>query len=98
MKHLFLTIAAILLSYSSLTFAETNISTQPSKNISAEEAKTQLTQYYFDAARDGNTKMLSEFIQAGYNLNTQDEKGYTALILAAYHGHTEAVKIGRAHV
>src|SRR3546814_10603225 len=52
----------------------------------------QLQTYYFDAARQGDGPMLETFIEAGYSLNTQDEKGYTALILAAYHGHGAAVE------
>ncbi|KAF1005266.1 MAG: hypothetical protein GAK32_02668 [Pseudomonas fluorescens] len=48
--------------------------------------KTQLQNYYFDAARRGDIDMLNTFIDSGYPLNTQDDKGYTALILAAYHG------------
>ncbi|GKT26781.1 ankyrin repeat domain-containing protein [Acidovorax sp. SUPP3334] len=52
----------------------------------------QLRRYFFDAARDGRREMLAEFITARYDLNVRDEKGYTALILAAYHGHREAVE------
>ncbi|MGB3124373.1 MAG: ankyrin repeat domain-containing protein [Pseudomonas sp.] len=48
--------------------------------------KAQLQDYYFDAARRGDVDMLNTFIDSGYSLNTQDDKGYTALILAAYHG------------
>ncbi|MDC7816880.1 ankyrin repeat domain-containing protein [Pseudomonas sp. BLCC-B112] len=54
--------------------------------------KVQLEQYYFDAARRGDVEMLDTFIEAGYSLDTQDEKGYTALILAAYHGQGPAVE------
>lgn len=46
---------------------------------------------YFDAARAGNIELLSAFYEAGVNANVADEKGYTALILAAYHGHQKAV-------
>lgn len=52
----------------------------------------ELQSYYFDAARRGDVSMLDAFIDAHYSLNTQDEKGYTALILAAYHGHGPAVE------
>ncbi|MFO2464649.1 ankyrin repeat domain-containing protein [Pseudomonas sp. 15FMM2] len=48
--------------------------------------KAQLQAYYFDAARRGDVDMLNTFIESGYSLNTRDEKGYTALILASYHG------------
>ena len=52
----------------------------------------QLRDHLFDAARAGDTLILSEFIDAGYALNTQDGKGYTALILAAYNGRNAAVQ------
>ncbi|MDQ7984736.1 ankyrin repeat domain-containing protein [Pseudomonas sp. G34] len=58
----------------------------------AERIQAQLRDYYFQAAREGNVAMLDEFIAAGYDLDTADEKGYTALILAAYHGHRDAVE------
>ena len=54
--------------------------------------KTQLQDYYFDAARRGDVEMLKTFIEAGYSLSTVDDKGYTALILAAYHGQGPAVE------
>ena len=52
----------------------------------------QLQDYYFDAARRGDVPMLDTFIEAGYSLETRDSKGYTALILAAYHGQNAAVE------
>ncbi|WP_338473912.1 ankyrin repeat domain-containing protein [Pseudomonas sp. MS646] len=54
--------------------------------------QAELQTYYFDAARRGDVPMLDAFIDAGYALDTQDEKGYTALILAAYHGQGPAVE------
>lgn len=54
--------------------------------------KDQLKDYLFSAARAGDTEMLQEFINAGYDLNTQDSKGYTALILSAYNGHGKAAE------
>lgn len=56
-----------------------------------QDVKAQLRSYLFDAARAGHLPMLREFIAAGYDLDTADHKGYTALILAAYHGHAAAV-------
>ena len=47
---------------------------------------------YFDAARQGDIATLQTYYEAGLNPNVADEKGYTAIILSAYHGHTEAVK------
>ena len=46
---------------------------------------------YFDAAREGDSTLLQAFYNAGLDVNVADEKGYTALILAAYHGHTNTV-------
>ena len=37
--------------------------------------KAQLQDYYFDAARRGDLDMLNTFIESGYALNTQDDKG-----------------------
>ena len=54
--------------------------------------KAQLETYYFDAARRGDVEVLDTFIEARYPLDTQDEKGYTALILAAYHGQAPAME------
>lgn len=63
----------------------------------AESAPTNIQQqirnYFFDAARTGDLPMLKEIIAAKFDLNTRDEKGFTALILAAYHGKDEAVKL-----
>lgn len=58
----------------------------------AARIQAQLRDYYFDAARAGRQDMLGEFIDARYDLNTRDDKGYTALILAAYHGRQAAVE------
>jgi ankyrin repeat protein len=55
--------------------------------------QVQLEEYFFDASRRGDRDMLTEFVNAGYDLNTRTEKGYTALILAAYHGHGDAVDL-----
>jgi hypothetical protein len=53
--------------------------------------QAELAQRYLDAAREGRLEVLHAFIEAGYDLDTQDAKGYSALILAAYHGHADAV-------
>ena len=56
------------------------------------DVREQLQGYYFDAARRGDVAILDTFIESGYALDTQDSKGYTALILAAYNGQPEAVE------
>lgn len=47
----------------------------------------------FDAARAGDLKELKGWSQKKEFLNLQTNEGYTPLILAAYHGHVEAVKL-----
>ncbi len=66
--------------------------TEPAAPTDPAQVQRQLRRYFFDAAREGRRDMLGEFIAARYDLNTRDEKGYTALILAAYHGHREVVE------
>jgi ankyrin repeat protein len=56
-----------------------------------QQTARELRRLFFDASREGNLAMLDTFIQARYDLNLKDEKGYTGLILAAYHGHQDAV-------
>lgn len=56
------------------------------------DTRQQLNDIYFDAARAGSTEQLQAFIDAHYDLDTRDENGYTALILAAYHGQKPAVE------
>lgn len=65
--------------------------TEPSTRGAKDDVAQQLREYLFNAARAGDTAILNEFIEAGFDLNSQDGKGYTALILAAYNGHGEVV-------
>lgn len=58
----------------------------------AVQVQAQLRDYLLNAARFGDSEVLTEFIEAGFDLNTADHNGYTALILAAYNGHLEAVE------
>lgn len=46
----------------------------------------------FDAAKSGNVKELRAALKSR-SVNAQDEKGYTALIYAAYYGNEEAVNL-----
>jgi ankyrin repeat protein len=55
------------------------------------DTQAQLREMFFQAAREGRQDMLGEFINARFDLNVQDDKGYTALILAAYHGQQATV-------
>ena len=45
-----------------------------------------------DAARAGDTPLLTSMIAAGLPVNLQDHKGNSLLMLASYHGHISAVR------
>ena len=47
----------------------------------------------FDAARRGDVATIKALLAEGTGVNTQDGRGYTALILAAYDNHIEAVRV-----
>lgn len=58
-----------------------------------EEPQALLKRYFFIAAREGNSDLLAEFIAAGYDLNSRDERSYSALMVAAYQGQQQAVEL-----
>ena len=45
------------------------------------------------AVSHGRTDMVRMLLQAGADVNTQDEDGSTALMCASEHGHTDIVKM-----
>jgi uncharacterized protein len=47
----------------------------------------------FDMARTGNTAALSAYLEAGVPVNLTNGAGDTLLMLAAYHGHPETVRM-----
>ncbi|MYQ36891.1 hypothetical protein B046DRAFT_05550 [Streptomyces sp. LamerLS-316] len=63
----------------------------------SEEQTRRLVAIVTDLARQGRTPELLEFFDHGLPVDVQDPEGNTALMLAAYHGHTETVRalIGR---
>lgn len=50
-------------------------------------------QQWFDAARAGRTDISQALIDAGFPVNSQSGEGYTALVLATYHGQTDEVRL-----
>ena len=52
---------------------------------------------YLNSAKDGNTKVVALFLQAGMDVNTKNSDGQTALMLAAYSGHKDTVKLLLKH-
>ena len=47
----------------------------------------------FDAARAGDAATLAEYVDAGAPANLTNGSGDTLVMLAAYHGHADAVRV-----
>jgi uncharacterized protein len=47
----------------------------------------------FDLARQGDSKALAAYVDAGVPADLTNDKGDTLVMLAAYHGHAEAVAV-----
>jgi len=47
----------------------------------------------FDFARQGQTPELQQYLSAGIPVNLTNHKGDTLIMLAAYHGHVETVRV-----
>lgn len=56
-----------------------------------------LNRHLWDAARNGDNPVIREFVTANYDLNAQDANGYTPVILAAYHGHSDTLALLLKH-
>lgn len=67
--------------------------TKPAVVAPQPAALTELSQYYFAAARSGETAVLREFIQAGFPVDLKNDGSYTALMIAAYQGQASAVDL-----
>lgn len=50
-----------------------------------------LLAYYFAAARTGDEQVIEQFVTAGIPIDSYNNKGYTALMIATYHGHKNTV-------
>jgi ankyrin repeat protein len=68
------------------TAKPTSISQLPPEAI---ELATKL----YDFARSGDTTSLTQYLSAGIPANLTNHKGDTLLMLAAYHGNVEAVRV-----
>ncbi len=51
----------------------------------------------FQAARDGNTELLSVYLGAGAPATLTNAAGDSLLMLAAYHGHADTVRLVLEH-
>ena len=67
------------------------MSDQP-KQMTEDEA-AEFAEQVFDVARKGDAAMLAALLAKGLPANFRNHNGDTLLMLAAYHGHAEAVKV-----
>jgi ankyrin repeat protein len=51
----------------------------------------------FDAAREGNTALLAGYLSAGVPATMTNAAGDSLLMLAAYHGHADTVRLILSH-
>ena len=62
-----------------------------------DERAVELAHRLFDLARDGRTAELTAYLDAGAPVDLTDSRGNTLLMLAAYHGHSDAVRVLTSH-
>jgi ankyrin repeat protein len=62
------------------------------KRMTEDEA-AEFAEQVFDVARKGDAAMLAALLAKGLPANLRNHNGDTLLMLAAYHGHAEAVKV-----
>ena len=82
MRYIFI-ILLVILSFKSLA----NESTNSDSRFQYEN----LLAYYFAAARTGDEQVIKQFVQAGLPIDSFNNKGYTALMIATYHGNKNTV-------
>jgi len=56
-------------------------------------ANQQLMDYFFDAAKIGETEVLTEYLDKGFPVDQRNTQSYTALMTATYYGHKKAVEL-----
>lgn len=65
----------------------------PSVQPDPDPEAVKLAHALFDLARQGSTERLAAYIDAGAPANLTDPSGNTLVMLAAYHGHAETVRV-----
>ena len=58
-----------------------------------EEEYLSLVELFFDAARIGNNEVVDTFVSQGFPIDQRNTQSYTALMVAAYQGHRETVRL-----
>lgn len=58
-----------------------------------EEEYQSLVELFFDAARIGNNEVVDTYVSQGFPIDQRNTQSYTALMVAAYQGHRETVRL-----
>ncbi|MFS1900464.1 ankyrin repeat domain-containing protein [Vibrio lentus] len=58
-----------------------------------EEEYQSLVGLFFDAARIGNDEVIDAFVSQGFPVDQRNNQSYTALMVAAYQGNRETVRL-----
>lgn len=82
MRKLFIILVTVL-SFNS-------VAVEPARTDSQSQYENLLA-YYFAAARTDDKEVIEQFVSAGIPIDSYNNKGYTALMIATYHGNTKTV-------
>ncbi|WP_029835172.1 ankyrin repeat domain-containing protein, partial [Vibrio parahaemolyticus] len=52
-----------------------------------------LVELFFDAARIGNNEVVETFVSQGFPIDQRNNESYTALMVAAYQGNKDTVRL-----
>ncbi len=69
----------------------------PTAAAGPDEETLALAHELFQAAREGNTRLIGTYLSAGAPAGLTTAAGDSLVMLAAYHGHTETVRLILAH-
>ena len=67
------------------------------QNAAPDDETLALAHSLFDAAREGNSALLAGYLAAGAPAGLTNAAGDSLLMLAAYHGHADAVRLILQH-
>jgi ankyrin repeat protein len=67
--------------------------TAGTESAGIDEETLALAHRLFEAAREGDSAVLRSYLDAGAPANMTNSSGDSLLMLAAYHGHAEAVQL-----
>ncbi|MBU2898630.1 ankyrin repeat domain-containing protein [Vibrio hepatarius] len=62
-------------------------------NANIEQEYQSLVGLFFDAARVGDNEVLETFVSQGFPIDQRNNQSYTALMVAAYQGNKDSVRL-----